>query len=84
MGFLKNTVFGFICESNVGFSMSLVEAKSPTPGCNVNVVVLCTISVSCPVLSIKCHSSAGQRGLRSDFGLGGDIKMVMLSQMTIS
>lgn len=74
MGFLKNAVFGFVCEANVGFPMALVEAKSPTPSSGVNVDVLCAVSVSCPVLSIKCPSSVAQRGLSSDLGLGGDLR----------
>lgn len=67
-------MFGFICQANVGFSMALVEAKSPTQSSGVNVDVLCTISVSCSVLSIKCPSSVAQRGSSSDLGLGGDLR----------
>lgn len=70
MGLLRNTVWVHLW----GFSVSLVEAKGPTPSSGVNVDVLCMISVSCPVLSIKCHSSVAQRGLSSDLGLGGILK----------
>lgn len=67
-------LFGFVCGANMGFSMALVEAKSPALSCGVNVGVLCTKSVSCSVLSIKCPSSVAHRGLSSDLGLGGHLK----------
>lgn len=72
-GFSK-TQFGFIRGANVGFSMALVEAKSPALSCGVNVDVLCTKSVRCSVLSNKCPSSVAQRGLSTDLGLGGHLK----------
>lgn len=67
-------MFGFICQANVGFSMALVEAKSPAVSSGVNVDVLCTRSVSCSVLSTKCPSRVAQRGSSRDLGLGGDLR----------